>query len=159
MKKWIIIILSVVIVLVSGVCLYNLNKNPQPEDVIQKFEIAYNTSNIDMMIECCEPSVQKIYKGMMEVGSELFGVDLGTIISGMGGFNDIFGAEYGYGTANITITVNSKEVISDVKVKFNVTMQYIYRNANIPDNAPDKADTVIYVVKIDDEWYISAKNY
>lgn len=131
---------------------------PTPEEVVEKLETAFNTSNIDMMLECYEPSVQNMYKGLMELGGQaLGGIDLETVINGLGGFADVFGSEIGYEMPTVHFIINDRKVISETKVKMNITQIYKYNSANHPKNAPDKITSDMYFVKIDGKWYISAK--
>lgn len=136
----------------------NIRQNP--EDVIEKLETAFNTSNIDMMLECYEPSIQQMYKGIMEIGGQMLGgVDLATVVSGLGGFANIFGETYGHEMPTVKLTVTDKEVVSENKVKLNVTQEYFWNNPNLSNNLPDKVNEIVYMVNIDGNWYISAKGY
>ena len=138
--------IAVSLLLVSG-----CDTGKKPEDVISKLQTSFDNSDIDMMIECYEPSVQKMYKGIMAIGGAFLGdVDLADVFSGLGGFANIFGSEYTE-MPKINIT-NNKEIVSDEKVKFNVTVEYSYNGDS------NKEDMDMYVIKIDGEWYISAKN-
>lgn len=145
-----------------AVCLFfgfcACGEESQPEDVIEKLETAFNTSNIDMMLECYEPSIQNMYKGLMEIGGQLMGdIDLQTIISGLGGFADVFGSELGMEMPKIDLVINEKEIIADDKVRMNITQYYDYNDMSVPENAPEELTSDMYLVRIDGQWYISAK--
>lgn len=135
------------------------SREPQPEDVVNKLETAFNTLDVDMMLECYEPSVQKMYSAMMEVGGQFMGgIDLATIISGLGGFTDVFGDELGVEIPTVTFTVNSKQMISDSKAVLNVTLKYDY-GGSVSDVDGEEVTEDMYFVKIDGQWYISAKKF
>lgn len=127
-------------------------KSAEPEDTIYKMEEAFNDSDIDALLECYEPKVQKMYSGIMEIGGKLLDVDLKTIISGLGAFSNLYGKDFGAEMPKIDITINSKEEINEEKVKMNLTMRYEYSQQDIPDQVMD-----VYVIKIDNEWYLSAE--
>ena len=113
----IVLLIAISLLLVSG-----CDIGKKPEDVINKLQASFDNSDIDMMLECYEPSVQKMYKGIMAIGGAFLGdVDLADVFSGLGGFVNIFGSEYTE-IPKINITINNKEIISDEKVKFNVTV-------------------------------------
>lgn len=156
LQKIVSVILSLMMIFSCCGC----QKEPEPEDIMKKLETAFNTANIEMMLECYEPSVQNMYKGMMEIGGALLGgVDLATIVSGLGGFADIFGSEFGAEMPKIEIVVNSKKVLSDSKVILNVTQKYDYKGIDVPKDTPTELTEDVYFVKIDGEWYISAKPF
>lgn len=149
-RKIRIIVIS--LCLVPLVLLYGCKEESKPEDTIHKMEIAFNNSDIETLLECYEPSVQNMYNGIMEIGGKLMGIDLKTVISGLGSFANLYGEELGTEMPEIDITINTLDYVSDNKVKMNITMSYDYSEHEIPDQKMD-----IYVVKIDDTWYISAE--
>lgn len=62
---------SLILLFLISINLCDCSPNePTPEEVVEKLETAFNTSNIDMMLECYEPSVQNMYKGLMELGGQ-----------------------------------------------------------------------------------------
>ena len=127
-------------------------KSTEPEDTIYKMEEAFNDSDMEALLECYEPKVQKMYDGVMEIGGKLLGVDLNTIIGGLGAFSNLYGKNFGAEMPTIDITINSKEEINEEKVKMNITMKYDYSQQNLEDQTMD-----IYLIRIDSEWYISAE--
>lgn len=130
----------------------------EPEDVLHKLEISINTSDFDSMLECYEPSVQKMYKGMLELGGMFFdGADLGTILSGIGGFVDVYGEEFGAQMPKVTFYVNNREDVSDSKVRLNVTQRIEMTNS--PEFEPQEQNMAVCFVNIDDQWYISARTF
>lgn len=127
-------------------------KSAEPEDTIYKMEEAFNDSDMEALLECYEPKVQKMYDGVMEIGGKLLGVDLNTVINGLGAFANLYGKDFGAEMPTIDITINSKEKINEEKVKMNITMKYDCSQQNLEDQTMD-----IYLIKIDSEWYISAE--
>lgn len=148
-KRRIILLIMLILTLINlGGC----TKTAEPEDTIYKMEEAFNDSDMDALLECYEPKVQKMYDGVMAVGGALLGVDMNTVIGGLGAFANLYGKDFGADMPEVDITINSKEEINEDKVKMNLTMKYDYSQQDISDQTMD-----IYVVKIDDKWYISAE--
>lgn len=149
-RKIRIIIIS--LCLVPFVLLFGCKKESKPEDTIYKMETAFNNSDVEMLLECYEPSVQNMYNGIMEIGGKLMDIDLKSVISGLGGFANLYGEELGAEMPKIDITINNQDYVNDNKVKMNITMSYDYSEHEIPNQTMD-----IYVVNIDGTWYISAE--
>lgn len=150
------------IVLFIAILLCSCTKKPKPEDTIYKLEKAFNNYDIDMMLECYEPSVQAIYEGIAEIGGNLLGgIDLKTMMSTAGGIANIFGDELiEGGLPEIDININSQEEVTDEKVQMDLTINYIYSNEmldSLPEDMSTEQNIDIYLVLIDDTWYISAE--
>lgn len=155
-NKYISIVLFVVISLCS------CTKKPKPEDTIYKLEKAFNNYDVDMLLECYEPSVQAIYEGIVEIGGSLMGgIDLKTMMSTAGGIANIFGDELiEGGLPEIDININSQKEVTDEKVQMNLTINYIYSDEilkTLPENTSTEQNMDIYLVFIEDTWYISAE--
>lgn len=151
------IAVSVLLFLISINLCACFSKEPTPEDIIKKLETAFNTSNVDMMLECYEPSIQNMYKGMMEIGGQLMGgVDMATVVSGLGGFADVFGKDLGMEMPKIRLVVNSKKQISENRVSLNVTQYYDYMDMSVPEDVEKEITSDIPMEKIDGKWYIAA---
>lgn len=149
--------ISVLLFLISVNLCACFSKEPTPEDVIEKLETAFNTSNVDMMLECYEPSIQNMYKGMMEIGGQLMGgVDMATVVSGLGGFADVFGKDLGMEMPTIRLVINSKKQISENRVSLNVTQYYDYKDMSVPEDVEKEITSDIPMEKIDGKWYIAA---
>lgn len=149
-RKIRIIVISMCLIPLILLC--GCKEESKPEDTIHKMEKAFNNSDIETLLECYEPSVQNMYNGIMEIGGKLMDVDLKTVISGLGGFANLYGEDIGAEMPEIDITINNQDYVNDDKVKMNITMSYDYSEHEIPNQTMD-----IYVVNIDDIWYISAE--
>lgn len=128
---------------------------PKPEDTIYKLETAFNNCDVDAILECYEPSVQTMYNGAMEIGGSLLGgIDLKTVVSGLGGFADVFGDQLvDGGMPKIKIIINSQQQVTEEKVLMNLTINFIEGSSAMRES--EVMD--VYLILIDDEWYISAE--
>ena len=143
----------VAILLIIPICLCSCQAKSTPEDTIAKLESGLNTYDTEKVLECYEPSVQSMYAGIMEIGGALLGgVDLQTILQGMGGFANIYGDNMMEGgMPKVTITVNSIKEITDDKVLADMTFKTSF-------NDEEQTEKVYaYLVYIDDTWYFAAE--
>ena len=140
-----------ILVLTFSVLLNGCIQVAKPEDTIYKMEEAMNNYDMDMLLECFEPSVQDIYAGVVEIGSSFLGMDIGTLMDAAGGIADLFGDDLiEGGMPSVDIVINSEEQISDEEVLMNLTITMEYAG----ESEVQTMDTVL--VLIDGEWYISA---
>lgn len=121
-----------------------------PEDTIYKLQDAANDGDIEGMIECYEPRVQKMYSGLLTIGEELLGFDIGSVAEGLGAFSSLFGDELGAGY-KCTITINDLTYTAEDQATANVTMSVYQEQAGLQEQTGD-----LVLVKVDGEWYISA---
>lgn len=134
------------------------SKDSQPEELLSKLENAYNTQDIDILLDCFDPTIQNTCKSIAAVGGDMFGtVDFQTVINSLSEFVDIFNIDTENGIPQINFTINQKEYISDIAVKLNVTQKCIYKTIDVPDFIPKEYTTDLYFININDHWYISAK--
>lgn len=117
------------------------------EDTIRKMERALNNLDMEELIECYEPQVQKMYNEIFKFDENLMGMDIGSLL---GGFTNIYGNEFGLEMPEITINIDNQEYISIEQVKMRLTIHY--QNSTISDEAID-----INLIQIDDIWYISSE--
>lgn len=148
--------------LVVTLCLCSCMEEAKPEETVEKLETAFNNYDIEMMLECYEPSVQSMYAGMMEVGGALLGgIDLKTIVQGLGGFTNLYGDSLiEGGVPQIDIIINSMEEVSEEKVLADLTIKYVYSEEmlkNLPSNTQTEERMYAYLVYIDGTWYLSAE--
>lgn len=153
---------GIIALLFVPIILCSCMERPKPEDTVYKLEKAFNNYDMEMMLECYEPSVQSMYAGIMEIGGALLGgVDLKTIIQGLGGFTNIYGNSLiEGGLPQIAITINSMEEITEDKVLVDLTIKYIYSEEmlkNIPSDTQTEEQMYAYLVYIDDTWYFSSE--
>lgn len=119
----------------------------KPEDTIRKMERALNNLDMEELIECYEPQVQKMYNEIFKFDENLMGMDIGSLL---GGFTNIYGNEFGLEMPEITINIDNQEYISSEQVKMGLTIHY--QNSTMSDEAVD-----INLIQIDDIWYISSE--
>ena len=119
----------------------------KPEDTIRKMERALNNLDMEELIECYEPQVQKMYNKIFKFDENLIGMDVGSLL---GGFTNIYGNEFGLEMPKITINIDNQEYISSEQVKMRLTIHY--QNSTISDEVID-----INLIRIDDIWYISSE--
>lgn len=146
-RSYLLIMILVVAMLFSG-----CTPKPNPEDTIYKLEAAMNEYDIQTALECFEPSVQKIYAGVLEVGSSFWGMDIGTVLDAAGGIADLFGVELlEDGMPTVDIEIVSQEEISDEEVKMNLAVTINYAGESETENM----DVTLVLIK--GEWYISGE--
>lgn len=142
--------------------LYSCTEEAKPEDTINKLETAFNEYNIEMMLECYEPSFQAVYEGGAELfGAALGGIDVKTLMQGLGGFVNIFGDSLiEGGLPEIDIIINSIEEVTEDKVLAKLTLKYIYSEEmkkQLPSYVQTEEQMNAYLVLIDGTWYISSE--
>lgn len=147
-RSYLLIMVLVVAMLFSG-----CTPKPNPEDTIYKLEAAMNEYDIQTALECFEPSVQKIYAGVLEVGSSFWGMDIGTVLDAAGGIADLFGVELlEDGMPTVDIEIVSQEEISDEEVKMSLDFTINYAGESETENM----DVTLVLIK--GEWYISGES-
>ena len=146
-KSCLLIIMLAVVMLFNG-CL----PKPKPEETIYKLEDAMNEYDMETLVECFEPSVQKIYAGALELGNSFLGMDVGTLLNAAGGIADLFGVELlEDGMPTVDIVINSQEEISDEEVKMNLSFTVNYAGESETENM----DVTLVLIK--GKWYISGE--
>lgn len=137
-KSYILLLVLLFSLLLSG-CI----SKAKPEDTIYKMEEAINEYDMKKLVECFEPSIQKIYKGILTTGQSF-----ANTVDGIVNFieENVLEDEL----LTVDITVNSKERISAKKVKLNITFTIDYVGQK---QAKTMDVTMVY---IKGEWYISS---
>lgn len=139
-----------ILVLTFSMILSGCIPTAKPEDTIYEMEEAINAYDMEALVECFEPSVQKIYAGALEVGSSFLGMDLGTVLDAASGIADLFGVELMEdGMPTVDIVINSQEEISDEEVKMNLTFTVNYAG----ETESETMDVTLVLIK--SKWYIS----
>lgn len=145
-----------------AIMLCSCSLQPKPEETIQDLEEAMNRYDMEAVLDCYEPSVRYIYDGAMEIGGSFAGFDLKALVNAAGGIANIFGDELVEGgMPEIKIDINSKKEISSKEIAMNITIKNIYSDKmkrSMSSNAPEEETMDIYLVLIDNKWYISAKS-
>lgn len=149
MKKRVFLIFVLIFTVLLGGCI----PIAKPEDTIHKMEDAINAYDMEALVECFEPSVQKIYAGVLEVGSSFLGMDVATLINAASGIADLFGVELTEGgMPTVDIVINSQEELSDEEVKMNLTFTVNYAG----ETQSETMDVTLVLIKW--KWYISAES-
>lgn len=139
-----------ILVLIFSVLLSGCIPTAKPEDAIYKMEEAINAYDMEALVECFEPSVQKVYAGALEVGSSFLGMNVETLVDAASGIADLFGAEMMEdGLPTVDIVINSQEEISDDEVKMNLTFTVNYAG----ESESETMDVTLVLIK--GKWYIS----
>lgn len=131
---------------------------PKPETTIYKLEHAFNNYDVDLMMECYDPAVQSVYDGAVELGGSLLGdVDLGSIITGMGAFANLYDDFSGGAQPKMQIKINSREDITKERCVMNVTVSYVVSEEMRTQmgEVPPPQTMDVTLVLIEDMWYIS----
>lgn len=140
-------------VLIFSMLLIGCVPAPKPEETIYEMENAMNAFDMEALVECFEPSVQKIYAGVLEVGSSFLGMDVGTLVDAASGIADLFGVELMEGgMPTVDIVINSQEELSDEEVKMNLTFTVNYAG----ETHSETMDVTLVLIKR--KWYISAES-
>ncbi len=153
--------LTLVCLMVSAL-FCSCSSRPKPEETVRKLETSFNNYDMETMLECYEPSIQDMYAGMMELGGALLGgIDVRTILQGMGGLTNLFGdSMIEGGMPQISITINSIEEVEKDKVLADLTFNYILSDeikANMPSGTSTEQQMYAYLIYIEDAWYFAAE--
>lgn len=145
-KIWIII--AAALVAIAAMLYFLFFKPGKPEDTIQKMEDALNQLDQDALLECFDEQTQGIYSGMLGVGGDLLGVDLGAmsdLASGLGGYMAAAGM-----TPEFELSVADVEYTGDDTCLVTVDMAVSYQGET-------ETETQVFpMVKDGREWVISA---
>lgn len=144
--KAIIAVLVVSIVVVVGVKTVNKVVD-SPKNTIERFEKAYNSLDIDGVIECFEPSVQSLYSGANSIMGDLIGFDISDIASFVP-FIAYFDDDINMSDMpKIKIDVKDVNKTSDTTAVVLCEISY--------SQYLDSTQEEINMVKIDGDWYFS----
>lgn len=120
----------------------------KPEDTIQKMEDALNKLDQKALLECFDDQTQGLYSGMLGVGGDLIGFDLGAfsdLASGLGGYMSAAGL-----TPQFDLTVVDVEYTGDDTCIVTVDFAFTYQGES------DTSTEVLPMVKDGREWVVSA---
>ena len=81
-------IIAVVLIVIAGLLYFFFFSSKKPEDTVEKLEKAMNELDQDALLECFDGQMNDLYSGMLGIGGELTGIDLGSwadLASGLGG--------------------------------------------------------------------------
>lgn len=123
-------------------------KAGKPEDTIQKMEDALNKLDQKELLECFDDQTQGLYSGMLGVGGDLLGFDLGALsdlASGLGGYMSAAGL-----TPQFDLTVVDVEYTGDDTCIVTVDFEYTYQGQS------DASTEVLPMIKDGREWVVSA---
>ena len=126
-------------------CSYEKSDEELIESKINKFLQAYNSGDMDGVLECLDAKTKNTVKASMNIGSALIGK------TGFGiTFSDLFSLGIGTMSEEDVLTISEKtiNIESDVKATVDVTLGY-------KDKLSDMQEKAIFtMVKEDDDWFI-----
>ena len=132
-----------------------------PKDTVQRFETAINNYDLDGMVECYEPDVQKVYKGILAAVDMLGGSasNIKDILAGMGGLARLIDANAPDVMPKVDISVDSIDYVEDTKALVTLNVFCSYSGDLLDDSSDTSTETTIsvYMVEIDGIWYFSAE--
>lgn len=146
--KLVIAIAVIAIGVTAGVKIIG-NITDSPKSTIEKFEKSFNALDIDGVIECFDPSVQKLYSGANSLLGSAFGMnisDLSSLAPFISEFDDDISAD---DMPKISIDVTDVD-------KTSKNTATVYCDIKYSDEIA--TNETIEMVKIDGEWYISGQD-
>lgn len=148
MKKRLLCMILCSIFLLLSAC----NSEPAPEQTIDKLESSFNSCNIEGVVECFEPSVQKLYDQILSTDtSQLDNNILKAFINIGGSVANILDNEIVDGNfPKLSVTVNSSIKLSNERVRVNATFNYTNKENLVTEKTFDM--DLIYT---DKTWLIS----
>lgn len=82
-------IIAAALIVIIAILYFLFFSSGTPEDTIEKLEAAMNDMDQEALLECFDGQMNDLYSGILGVGGELTGIDLGAfsdLASGLGGF-------------------------------------------------------------------------
>lgn len=144
----IIIVIALLVCTITAVKVINSPKR-HIKATISTMQNAYNSADLDSMVACFEPKVQKLYSSANSLLGSFTGMDLSTVTSLLpfASYLD----EESDGDSNSTlpemnITVESIEMTSNTTATVNCIVKF---------GDLDPEQTTIDMVKVDKQWYIA----
>lgn len=141
-------VIAAALVAIAAMLYFMFFKPGTPEDTIQKMEDALNKMDQQALLECFDEQSQGIYSGLLGVGGDLLGFDLGALsdlASGLGGYMSAAGL-----TPQFDLTVMDVEYTGDDTCIVTVDMAVTYQGTS------DSGTEQLPMVKDGREWVISA---
>ena len=136
------------LIAIAAMLYFMFFKSGTPEDTVQKMEDALNRLDQQELLECFDEQTQGLYSGMLGVGGDLLGFDLGALsdlASGLGGYMSAAGL-----TPQFDLTVVDVQYTGDdtclVTIEFAVTYQ----------GTSDLDTETLPMIKDGRDWVISA---
>lgn len=152
MSKKIIVLLAVMAIVCVAVFVWNvmLSSADNPGDVVERFVSAYNSADLDKMLDCFEPSVARPIKSMMGIAGSLLGVNVNDIFGMMPFVADLLPESYG-GSGTLP------KISCEVQGTFlNGNTATVYATFSIRTDGETTNEAVeIDFVMIDGKWYIT----
>lgn len=145
----VLIIIAAAVVAIAVMLYLLFFKAGKPEDTIQKMEDALNQLDTQELLECFDEQSQGIYTGLLGVGGDILGADLGAasdLASGLGGY---------MAAAGLTPTFDLR--VLDVEYTGKDTC-YVTVEMKVSYQGEVDSDTQVFpMVKDGCEWVISAE--
>lgn len=141
-------LIAAALIAIAAMLYFMFFKSGTPEDTVQKMEDALNRLDQQELLECFDEQTQGLYSGMLGVGGDLLGFDLGALsdlASGLGGYMSAAGL-----TPQFDLTVVDVQYTGDdtclVTIEFAVTYQ----------GTSDLDTETLPMIKDGRDWVISA---
>ena len=148
--KAISVVLIVLIMCTLGAC---VSATSRPASVLDRVERAYNERDINALVECYEPNVQKAAKGVIGFAGGLLGVDLHSLMPLLPFASKVLDS------AGLLDDVDlGKCEIKEIAISENGDTATITYSVHIKfeDGSDKYFEDTGDLVKIDGEWYIKA---
>ena len=113
------------------------------EDRINKtldsFFEAYNSGDMDGVLDCCDAKTKTAYRAAMNIGGSLLDLEMA----------DLFSA--GVGIGDIEISLSNKKITFESDTEVEVKGDFVYDD----DFSKQKEEVVFKMIKEKNKWYIS----
>lgn len=140
-KKLVTRIVLIALLILALTTLTACDSSSSPESVVEKYFSAVKWGDNQKCIECFPPTEQAQYKAGASISSKLYGVDADALISALfGTMNVNYYKNYEFRVVNTELTDSSNAIVTVDVYKDNTK----------------SSTSLVYCVKIDGDWYISA---
>lgn len=144
----IIIVIALLVGTVTAVKIINSPKR-YIKATISTMQNAYNSADLDTMMTCFEPKVQKLYSGANSLFGSFTGMDLSMVTSLLpfaSYLNEESDDDSNSTLPEMNITVESIEMTSNTTATVTCVVKF---------GSLDSEQTTIDMVKMDKQWYIA----
>lgn len=129
-----------------------------PEKTINNFVTAYNDLDIDAMVDCCEPKLQKIYKAGVGAAGSIAGFNANEILNGAGAFSSIV-----LGDKNAKISIEILSINYPIKNIAEVETNFIFTPAaymnGYSETQQQQTIEILTLKRINYKWYMGSESF
>lgn len=151
MKKGILFgVVAVALVITLTIAIVIQTTGGGPEDVVERFVSAYNSVDLEKMLDCLEPSIARPMKSVIGLANALIGVDVNDIIGALPILAAMMPEESGSYASMPKMSCVINDTVIDGK--------YATVNATFTVTADGERNTEtldLHCVKVDGDWYIT----